>query len=88
MVLVFLILAGLSAMSPGRPGKLGAGWVTLLEAAEYLSVSDDTVRRYVSRGELPAYRLPGGRTLRIRVDDLEALATSQRVPVSVDVVAS
>jgi excisionase family DNA binding protein len=50
-------------------------WITINAAAEYLGVSVRTVRRPISSGELPAYRIGGGRgrLLRINVADIEAL---------------
>lgn len=46
---------------------------TVDEAAEYLSVSVDTIKRYVEKGELPTYKLD--RALRFRADDLDALVS-------------
>ncbi|HIC88501.1 MAG TPA: DNA-binding protein [Anaerolineae bacterium] len=48
-------------------------WLTVAEAAEYLRVSDSTVRRYVREGLLPAARLPDKRGIRVRRSDLETL---------------
>jgi excisionase family DNA binding protein len=47
-------------------------WLTQDEAANYLGVTDRTLRRYVASGELPAYRL-GSRLLRFKQADLDAL---------------
>lgn len=44
------------------------------EAARRLSVSDDTIRRYIARGVLKAVRLPGGE-YRIPVAELDRLLT-------------
>ncbi|MCT1639735.1 helix-turn-helix domain-containing protein [Dietzia cinnamea] len=43
------------------------------QAAEYLSVSPKSIRRMVSRGDLPAYRLGGQGRLRFLKKDLDAL---------------
>lgn len=43
------------------------------QAAEYLSVSPKSIRRMVSRGDLPAYRLSGKGRLRFLRADLDAL---------------
>ncbi len=51
-----------------RPRRL----VSQQAAAEYLDVTERTIRNYVSRGQLRAYRV-GGRVVRIDVDDLDAL---------------
>lgn len=54
-------------------------YVSLQEAAARLSVSVDTLRDAVSRGQLPAFRVGNGRgRLRVRVVDLDALLI--RVP--------
>ncbi len=48
-------------------------YVTPQVAAEYLSVSPRTLRDWVADGRLPGYRL-GGRLLRFKLSDLDALA--------------
>lgn len=47
-------------------------WVSQAEAAEYLGITDRTLRRMVASGELPAYRL-GKRLLRFEQADVDAL---------------
>ena len=42
------------------------------EAAEQLGVTERTIRNYISRGQLKAYRV-GGRLVRIDQADLDAL---------------
>lgn len=49
-------------------------FISLAEAAEYLSVTDRTVRNFIARGDLPAYRI-GSRALRINRDDLDRIIT-------------
>lgn len=44
--------------------------ISITEAAERLGVNHFTIRRAINRGEIPAYRLGTGRTIRIRVSDL------------------
>ena len=51
---------------------IGHRWVPQPEATEYLGVTDRTLRRYVSEGRLPAYRL-GKRLLRFKQADLDAM---------------
>lgn len=51
--------------------------LTMREAAAYTGCSERTLRRYVSGGRLPTYRL-GPHRLVFRLVDLEALL--QRVP--------
>ena len=43
------------------------------EAAEYLGVTERTIRAYIARGDLPARRIQGSRLVRIRESDLDAL---------------
>jgi excisionase family DNA binding protein len=46
--------------------------VSQQDAADYLGVTERTIRNYVSRGQLRAYRI-GGRLVRVDQDDLDAL---------------
>jgi len=48
-------------------------YLTLAEAAEWYGVSERTCRRRVAEGSLPAVRV-GPRSIRVRVDDVAALA--------------
>lgn len=48
-------------------------WLSQVEAAHYLGVSDRTVRNYIARGDLPGHRVRGSRLVRIRRADLDAL---------------
>ena len=52
-------------------------YVSLQEAADYYKISTDSVRRYISQGLVPGYRLPG-RTIRVKRSDLDKLA--RRIP--------
>ena len=54
--------------------------VSLAEAAEILSVSTKTVRRYIAAGDLEAVRL-GRRTIRVRLDSLDRLIDAHPVNV-------
>ena len=45
--------------------------VTILQAADHLGVSHKTIRRMISDGRLPAYRVGGG-PIRILASDVEA----------------
>lgn len=51
---------------------------SLTEAAEILGVTDRTLRNYIARGKLPAYRI-GARIVRVKRTDLETLF--HRIPV-------
>lgn len=48
-------------------------WLSQKEAAEYLGVTDRTIRSYIARGTLPATRVRGSRLIRILQSDLDAL---------------
>ncbi|MEZ5116965.1 MAG: helix-turn-helix domain-containing protein [Candidatus Nanopelagicales bacterium] len=52
-------------------------YLTIRQAAEILGVHQRTVRRRISDGSLPAYRL-GPQLIRIRPDDLARLG--RRIP--------
>lgn len=52
-------------------------YISLDEAAERLSVSRKTIRRYIARNELEAVRV-GPRLLRIKESDLELLGQPLR----------
>lgn len=47
-------------------------YVSLRRAAEYLDMTERSVRRYIADGNLPAFRL-GPREIRIKQTDLDAL---------------
>ncbi|MEX2236269.1 MAG: helix-turn-helix domain-containing protein [Dehalococcoidia bacterium] len=55
--------------------------LTIREAANRLSVSAPTIRRWIRSGKLRAQRL-AGRTVRIKPADLEAATSAIRVPTS------
>jgi len=61
--------------------------LTAREVAEQFGVSTETVLRWTRRGDLPAFRLPGG-AIRFREDELERWltdkATAQPSPVASD----
>jgi len=52
-----------------------AEYLTIGDAAEIAKMSTRTVRRAISRGEIPAYRVGGG--LRIVREDVHAWITSR-----------
>jgi excisionase family DNA binding protein len=53
-------------------------YVTQAQAAEHLQVTDRTIRRYISEGLITGYRLPGGRAVRVDLDECERVLT--RIP--------
>lgn len=48
-------------------------WLSQAEAAEYLGVTDRTIRNYIARGQLRAHRPRGSRLIRIDLHELEDL---------------
>lgn len=50
-----------------------AGFMTIQQAAELLGFNTTTIRTYIADGKLPAYRVPGYRAIRLKVDDVHAL---------------
>ena len=48
-------------------------WLTQIAAAEYLGVTDRTIRNLISRGQLKARRIGNSRMIRIDRADLDAL---------------
>ena len=47
--------------------------LTAKQAKDFLQISDSTLRRYIRKGKLKAYRLAGERDLRFKREDLMAL---------------
>ncbi len=47
--------------------------MSVRQAADALDCHSNTVRRYIARGRLPAYRV-GPKLLRVRAEDVAALA--------------
>ena len=52
--------------------------VSLADAAARLSLCDRTIRRAISAGDLPGYKL--GKSLRVRLDELDAWAMAKAIP--------
>jgi len=48
-------------------------YLSIRQAADLLSVSPRTIRRYIQQRHLPAYRIAGQPTIRIKREDVEAL---------------
>lgn len=53
--------------------------LTVRDAAAVFRVTDDTIRNWASRGDLPAIRLQNGR-LRFRSDVIERIIADTAVP--------
>ena len=58
--------------TPLRAGQSNRILVSPLAAAEYLGVSEKTIRRYVSQGSLAGYRI-GRQLIRVDLDEVEKL---------------
>ncbi len=48
-------------------------WLTQSESAEYLGVTERTIRNYIARGVLPGHRVRSSHCIRVDVKDLDAL---------------
>lgn len=53
--------------------RVSRRWLSQAEAAEYLGVTDRTIRNYIARGELPGHRVVGSRLVRVDIADLEKM---------------
>ena len=56
-----------------RKATTSRRWLSQSEAAEYLGVTDRTIRNFIARGDLKAVRVRGSRLIRIDVRDLEEM---------------
>lgn len=48
-------------------------WLTQQEAADYLGVTDRTIRNLIARGDLRGYRMRGSRIIRLDRGEVEDL---------------
>ena len=55
-------------------------YFSVRQTAEFLSLSQRTVRRYIEQEILPAYRVVGSNTIRIKREDLETLLQPINLP--------
>lgn len=61
-----------------RPsGQRAVEFCSISEAADYLAVTERSVRRYIAEGKIPGYRV-GEKLVRLRVEDVAALVV--RIP--------
>ena len=56
-----------------------SAYIDLDEAALYLGCDKRTVRRMISRGDLPGFKY-GSRMLRVRREDIDSLILAGRIP--------
>jgi len=61
-------------------GETPRAFLSVQEAAEFLRVSQTTIRRYISSGRLPAYRVGAERLIRIKHEDLVGLLSPIKRP--------
>lgn len=59
----------------GEDASIERRWLSQQEVADYLGVTDRTVRNYIARGVLPAKRLRGSRLVRIDREDVDRMLT-------------
>ena len=59
-------------MSAGTQPDLVSLWMTRADAAVYSRMSVPTISRAIRAGRLRAYRIAGGRAVRLHRDDLDA----------------
>lgn len=60
---------------PGRrhvSGGMTIRYSSLAEAGIYFGVDAKTIRNWAGKGKFRLYELPGGRTKRVRIDEIEA----------------
>lgn len=55
------------------PRRIRPVYKSIADAADTYSVSTKTIRRWIASGRLPAFRV-GPRKIRVRVEDVDALA--------------
>lgn len=53
------------------PDPLRHRYITIVQAAEYLGVTDRTIRQMICDGRLKGYRA-GSRLVRLRIDEIDA----------------
>jgi len=63
-------------------GTLARRWLSQAEAADYIGVSDRTIRNYISRGVLAGHRVRGSRLVRIDRAELDSML--RRIPTTGD----
>lgn len=56
------------------PTSTSTRYISIGDAAEYLSVTDRTVRNFIAEGRLTGYRI-GRRTIRVDRTEVDALLT-------------
>jgi hypothetical protein len=80
----YLLSLGVLAAMPAkasRAARYRPGYIIgLTQIGEYLGgVSDDSVRRYIARGDLRGYKLPGSRLIACKISDLDAFVAAGEI---------
>lgn len=57
------------------PAHTDRMWFSINEAAEWVGVTDRTIRNFIARGSIKAHRVKGSRMVRIQRTELAALMT-------------
>jgi excisionase family DNA binding protein len=68
-------------MSDPNFSSVPGGLVTIATVASFLDVNERTVRNYISRGLFPAYRIPGTRGVRLKLNEVRQ--SMRLIPTSV-----
>jgi excisionase family DNA binding protein len=71
----------MSEESNGSPFDVGEPFLTVPEVAARLDVTAQTIRNWIERGTLPAYRV--GRAFRVRREDVDELLARAHATVGV-----
>lgn len=61
-----------------RPVERPRRWASLTTAADYYGCTADTIRNYISAGDIPGYNVGSRRTVKVDLNDLDDLAV--RIP--------
>ncbi len=75
--LLTLVCETLYIMEKYRGGLVEQRWLTVKDIAKELGVEEDTVRDWIRRRELAAYRV--GREFRIKIEDYERFLEKRRI---------
>ena len=58
-------------------------WASVNEAGEYAGCSHKTIRNFIARGLVPAYRF-GTKAIRVDLNDIDILLELERIPTAGD----
>ena len=63
-----------SRRHPDKAGAFAHRWISILEAADYLGVTERTVRQMIADGRLTGYRMAKN-FIRLDIDEIDAAMT-------------